>query len=51
MSQYRNYLLAKNKAQEKNLNSYRTQYETSDAESVLNGNLDGFVQAELKIFE
>jgi len=29
MSQYRNYLLAKNKAQEKNLNSYRTQYETS----------------------
>ncbi len=30
MSQdYKKYLLAKNKAQEKNLNSYRTQYETA----------------------
>lgn len=27
----------------------RTQYETSDTESVLNGNLDNFIEAELKI--
>ncbi|KKU42067.1 MAG: Peptide chain release factor 2, partial [Microgenomates group bacterium GW2011_GWA1_46_7] len=26
----------------------RTEYETSDAESVLDGDLDGFIQAELK---
>jgi len=29
----------------------RTQYETSDVEGVLNGDLDGFIQAELKIHD
>ena len=26
----------------------RTQYETSDAEGILNGNLDEFIEAEVK---